>query len=804
MVKKTSFVYAAALLFFALPVFAQFPNDPLFVNAPDKQWNLFKIDMPNAWTIEKGDANILIAIMDTGIDGNWNGSTFSFTHPDLGGNSNRFIAGKNFEVSPPSGDIRDLDSDGHGSAVAGVAGADTDNNTMIAAVAPFCKMLIYRAVNRTPFKDAVIDAINVHPNTKVINFSSFFKEDGLEFQAAVDSAAAHDMLVVAAGGTSTVDGGLGWPGRLALTRTNVIAVNGTDSNDLFSHGHNLGGITVSAPGKDVLSTVPFAVNTNGYTQQSGSSFATPHVSGLAALIFSLEPTLKPAQVRSIIEGSADKVGGYNYNWDPSQPGYSKELGYGRINAYKALLLTYAYFNKSVSANATAWGSTRKSVYTINNSRWHQIFQTNGQLTYAYSTNDGSTWQGHQFVNGQVNVSTNSNPALATRNNFLYSVFCSTQEADFNYRIYLNRNSSGSWLTTPFALIATGNEITHLSFAIVTSNGTGHVVWVEGATALLPGNSTLKHGTFTVDAGTPVLSGITTVYSAPTATITNPALALDSNNKPHVIWSVSNEIQYSNKTSGSWSSVFNVSSNSGVSQYPSILASGIPSTIYAVWHDNTAGNNEIYYRVRSSGGSWGSTQNLSNSPASSTYPFIGGPINGSPVVLWVENVSGNNEIKYTWVGQFDTGLFATTAGSSLYPTFTFRSIPGGGRVLGLWTEGSTSPYLIEDNYRDFVPLGKPAAGEDTPETLPKKFALHRSYPNPFNPETTIEYDLPQPSHVQLAILNTLGQEVAQLVDRAQLAGRHRVTWQTNGHASGTYFYRLRAGEFEQMRQMSLVR
>ncbi len=99
MVKKASFVYAAAILFFALPVFAQFPNDPLFVNAPDKQWNLFKIDMPNAWNIEKGEANILIAIMDSGIDGNWNGSTFSFTHPDLAGNSNRFIAGNNFEVT---------------------------------------------------------------------------------------------------------------------------------------------------------------------------------------------------------------------------------------------------------------------------------------------------------------------------------------------------------------------------------------------------------------------------------------------------------------------------------------------------------------------------------------------------------------------------------------------------------------------------------------------------------------------------------------------------------------------------------
>lgn len=243
MLKKVSFVHAALMLLSALSVFAQFPNDPLFINAPDKQWNLFKIGMPNAWNIEKGVPNILIAIMDTGVDGNWNGSAFSFTHPDLGGNSNRFIAGKNFEVDPLDplfGDITDLGFNGHGSAVAGVVGADTDNNAMIAAVAPFCKMLIYKAINRTPFKDAVIHAIRNHPDTKVINFSSSFKGDGLEFQAAIDTAAAHGVLVVVGGGTAT-DGGLGWPARLALTRENVIAVNGTDSNDLFKMVMQLAG-----------------------------------------------------------------------------------------------------------------------------------------------------------------------------------------------------------------------------------------------------------------------------------------------------------------------------------------------------------------------------------------------------------------------------------------------------------------------------------------------------------------------------------------------------------------------------------
>ncbi len=94
-------------------------------------------------------------------------------------------------------------------------------------------------------------------------------------------------------------------------------------------------------------------------------------------------------------------------------------------------------------------------------------------------------------------------------------------------------------------------------------------------------------------------------------------------------------------------------------------------------------------------------------------------------------------------------------------------------------------------------------EHTPEA-PKHFVLEQNYPNPFNPETTISYALPYATQVQLVILNTLGQEVARLVDGWQAAGRHRVTWKATEQASGIYFYRIKAGEFEEMKKMSLVR
>ncbi|MDZ7287759.1 MAG: T9SS type A sorting domain-containing protein [candidate division KSB1 bacterium] len=225
-------------------------------------------------------------------------------------------------------------------------------------------------------------------------------------------------------------------------------------------------------------------------------------------------------------------------------------------------------------------------------------------------------------------------------------------------------------------------------------------------------------------------------------------------------------------------------------------------IYATWHDNTPGNYEIYYRVRT-GSSWSATQNLSNSPASSTYPCLGGPVNNAPVALWVENVSGNNEIKYAWVGQASSGLLATTPGPSSYPTFTTRSIAGGTRILGLWTEGSASPYFIQDSFVDLVPLAKPWVEEERHAGVPPAFVLHPSYPNPFNPASTIQYDLPEAALVQLVILNMLGQEVARLVEGWQPAGRYQVNWRSGGHPSGVYFCHLRAGEFVATRKMNLL-
>ena len=88
--------------------------------------------------------------------------------------------------------------------------------------------------------------------------------------------------------------------------------------------------------------------------------------------------------------------------------------------------------------------------------------------------------------------------------------------------------------------------------------------------------------------------------------------------------------------------------------------------------------------------------------------------------------------------------------------------------------------------------------------PVEFSLSDNYPNPFNPSTTIEYSLPSDALVLLKVYNSLGQEVATLVDAEMLAGQYEVTWDASNVASGVYFYRLTAGVNSAMKRMLLVK
>ena len=114
-----------------------------------------------------------------------------------------------------------------------------------------------------------------------------------------------------------------------------------------------------------------------------------------------------------------------------------------------------------------------------------------------------------------------------------------------------------------------------------------------------------------------------------------------------------------------------------------------------------------------------------------------------------------------------------------------------------TRNATTPDIGADEFTA-------TAVNEREGMLPLTFTLFQNYPNPFNPSTTIHYGLPHSSFVTLAVYNTLGQQVAQLVNGQQQAGYHNVVFRGDGLASGMYFYRLEAGSFTSVKKLLLLR
>jgi len=310
------------------------PNDILF----KYQYSLYNsgesIDIPGSprgkaradikategWEETRGEENVIIAIIDTGVD---------LEHPDL--ESKIYSSGYDFA----NDDDDATDDNGHGTQVAGIAAAETNNTEGIAGVAWNCKILPLKAMdeNGEGYYDWIIQAIiwAVENGADVINLSAGGEEESIALEEAVRYAFQKDVVVVCAGGNDT--GPVLYP---AAYDDYCMAVAATDYNDNRTGWSNFGPeIDVAAPGEWIISCVPtwFWVPDSPfpYDYGSGTSMSTPHVSGLAALLKSLKPWLTNSEIMSIIKYTADDV---NSN---EHPGLDDFIGYGRINMEKALV-----------------------------------------------------------------------------------------------------------------------------------------------------------------------------------------------------------------------------------------------------------------------------------------------------------------------------------------------------------------------------------------------------------------------------------------------------------------------------------
>lgn len=273
------------------------------------------IDAVEAWSVTQGDG-MRVAVLDSGVD---------VDHEDI---SSKVVGAANF-TSAPTVD----DNYGHGTHVAGIIAASTDNGFGVAGVCPGCEILNGKVLgdNGSGYTSDIVEGMEwaVANGAKVINLSLGARSTRT-LEASVNKAWSQGAVIVAAAGNSGNQSKL-YPAAY----TNVIAVAATDNNDAKASFSNYGAkwVDIAAPGVNVYSTFPnhpFVIGTQngrsqGYDIASGTSMASPVVAGVTALAWSTQPSVTNAAIRNKVQLSADAVAGTGVYW-----------ANGRVNADTAV------------------------------------------------------------------------------------------------------------------------------------------------------------------------------------------------------------------------------------------------------------------------------------------------------------------------------------------------------------------------------------------------------------------------------------------------------------------------------------
>ncbi len=416
------------------------PNDPSFT----LQWHYHNtgqssgtpgcdIKLPEAWDITKGNSNVIVAVIDGGID---------FSHADLAGNMWSGV-GYNFVTNSPT-----LSVQSHGTHVAGTIAANTNNGIGVSGVAGgsgtgngvrLMSCQVFTSSSSGGFESAPVWAADhgaaITQNSWGYTEPCSYEQpilDGIDYFVANGGGTVMTggLVCFSAGNSQTT--GLWYPGCYSKVIA-VAATNNQDKKAWYSNYDNWvdiaapGGETNTSTDRGVYSTYPG----NAYAYLQGTSMACPHVSGAAALVVSLAAGHITAQdARDIILSSTDNISALN----PLYPGM---LGSGRLNAFAALQKTQAYLAlfPPVSMTATTVNTSHIKLGWSSNPANDSVvlaFSTNGVFgnpTGNYQPGQSITGGGTILYKGKAGAfnHTGLNPAatyyyaLWTKNGNNYSV-----------------------------------------------------------------------------------------------------------------------------------------------------------------------------------------------------------------------------------------------------------------------------------------------------------------------------------------------------------------------------------------------
>ena len=667
------------------------------------QWGLQQIQAAAAWShLGGGGPQTLIAITDTGIDG---------SHTDLAGNlwanpgeipgdgidndANGYIDdtwGWDFQ----NNDNDPFDDNLHGTLVSSVAAAVQDS-TGVAGVCPWCQLVAVKVLGAdgSGFLDTVANGIvyAADNGARVVNLSLGGAGGSQTLEDAVNHAWNKGALVVAAAGNDGADARL-WPAAYP----NSMAIASTNDQDFRSCFSNWGQdyISVSGPGESILGATP----NQGYGTYSGTSLSTPHVSGLAGLLFSqaeADPaiTRNNTDVRSLIEASANDLG---------PVGLDAYFGTGRINALRAVQNNTTattppagMFTDDLSASGYA--HARKLARDASGNLhlvWHSKLGAQYQVLYATSGDGGATWSDTEVVFSSS--AETFHPALATDGSNLFVAF-PTKQGSNKYRILFTSKAvnEGSWgpvgtaISGPFHAVRPDlyldptNERLHLvasSFddkpdVYYTSSDDGGQSWdrVTAVNVATGNNQRSRYADIHASGTNVYIAGRTVEFTFFGLVPRYRAVTIRSMNG-----------------GSSWTDLTELEAYDGwfSGEYGMSLA-GFGDQLYLSYENAGA----IYYRSSADGANWTAATNLGGG----AWPSITQADDGQAWTLWE---SGGNLVLRHWTGSGWEA--AETLGAGNYPNLKLGT--GGNAVEWANTHCSGAPFRLTSGSRSLGPVDGP--------------------------------------------------------------------------------------------------
>jgi len=822
------------------------PNDPSL----SSQYNLALIQAEKAWNISQGDTNVVIGIVDSGVDwphpdlyaniwhnwkdikSNWSGDTDGIIGDSIGWDFGGLGDGSG-NATPDNNPIEDKPA--HGTLVAGTACAVTNNGIGVAGIGYKCKIM--------PVKVSEADEIDPTTNdpyilygfegikyaadngAKVINCSWGGGGYSSAEQDIINYAIAKGALVVAAAGNDGVSDKF-YPAAY----DGVLSAAATDQNDKVASYSNYGSsVDVAAPGNSIYSTW----QPNTYISGSGTSFASPLTSGVAALVFSHFPNYTPLQVAEQIRVNCDNI-------DALNPSYAYQVGKGRINAYKALADTNSESVRAVDvqfSDAAPGGngngafepgetitlgikfvnylrpvqnlnvtlvSMNSSYLTVNNSSFSKSnvaaldsmnnydskfsftlssslpYDATLQLRLDYTDGDYSDFQ-------LINIPVNPTYFTQSGNNISLTV---TSKGNLSFNDYPNntegngfRYKNGNNLLFEGALMFGTSSSTIEDVARDAADGSAEdnsFSIVQPLEIFKPGDLSYQHGTtiFNDNNSSNKLGIVTRLdsYSYSSTPDVNYIILKYSfvNNSQAAISNLYTGIYFD------WDMVDGQGDST---------AWDTQGNLGYVTHTTSTFDTLVATALISSAdyGYWG----IRNDGSDGFGVYTG----FSNANKWKALSSGIGKAK-AGVGDISEvtsgGPYKISAGDTIRVAF---AVATGNSLSDLRSAITNARAKYQEILTDV---------SSTKNSVPVSYNLSQNYPNPFNPSTVIKYQVAKAGNVSLKIFDILGREVATLINEEKSAGNYSINFNAASFPSGVYFYQIRSGSYIATKKMVLLK